>query len=108
MVIAIMVMVSAVVMVAVAFADIVIVVPLIELMVVLAGMPAPVRTCPTASPAALDTLVRVGLPLVVMAVNALVALAAADIVIVVPLIALMVVLSGMGPVLVMGSAVVMV
>jgi hypothetical protein len=43
-----------------------------------------------------------------MAVNALVALAAADIVIVVPLIALMVVLSGMGPVLVMGSAVVMV
>ncbi len=38
----------------------------------------------------------------------IVALAAADIVIVVPLIELMVVLSGMGPVLVMGSAVVMV
>jgi hypothetical protein len=38
----------------------------------------------------------------------IVALAFADIVIVVPLIELMVVLSGMGPVLTMGSAVVMV
>jgi hypothetical protein len=64
-----LVMVSAVVMEAVAFADIVIVVPLIAVMAVLAGMPAPVRTCPIANPVRLDTLVRAGLPEVVMAVN---------------------------------------
>jgi len=66
---ALLVMVSAVEMEAVAFADIVIVVPLIAMMAVLAGMPAPVRTCPIANPVRLDTLVREGLPEVVMAVN---------------------------------------
>jgi hypothetical protein len=66
---ALLVMVTAVLTVAVAFADIVIVVPLIALMAVLAGMPAPVRTCPIANPVRLDTLVSVGLPEVVMAVN---------------------------------------
>ena len=36
---------------------------------VLAGMPVPVRACPTANPVTLGILVRVGLALVVMAVN---------------------------------------
>jgi hypothetical protein len=66
---ALLVMVTAVLTEAVAFADIVIVVPLIAMMAVLAGMPAPVRTCPIANPVRLDTLVSVGLPEVVMAVN---------------------------------------
>jgi hypothetical protein len=50
----------------------------------LAGMPVPVRACPTANPVTVDTLVRVGLPLVVTPVNvtgARVAVAFCDIVI---------------------------
>ena len=82
---ALLVMVTAVLTVAVAFADIVIVVPLIALMAVLAGMPAPVSICPTAR---LVLLVMVSAVLTV-------AVAFADIVIVVPLSAMMVVLAGM-------------
>ena len=53
-------------------------------------------------------LYGMGPELTMVIAELIVALAFADIVIVVPLIELMVVLSGMGPVLVMGSAVVMV
>ena len=55
-----------------AFADIVIekgAVLTIDEMTALAGMPVPVRPCPTANPVTLDTSVRVGLPLVVMPAN---------------------------------------
>jgi len=88
------------VLLAVAFADIVILVPMAVMVVAgLAGMPTPVRGCPTASPVVLDTGVRVVLPLVRMPTNEIepVAVAFADIVIVVPLAAAMVVLAGMAP-----------
>ena len=63
------------------------------------GMPAPLMTCPVASPAVLDTGVRVLLPLVTMPVIVTepVAVAACDMVIVVPLAAVMVVPAGMTP-----------
>jgi len=66
----------------VAFADSVILEPMAE-MVVPVGMPTPVITCPAASPAVLDTGVRVVLPLLTMPVIATepVAAAACDIVI---------------------------
>jgi hypothetical protein len=54
-------------LVAVAFADNVTVVPMVEIFVP-DGMPAPLMTCPVASPVVLDTGVRVVLPLVTMPV----------------------------------------
>lgn len=88
---------------AVAAADIVILVPMAVMVVAgLAGMPTPVRGCPTASPVVLDTGVRVVLPLVIMPVIVTVpeAVAEFDIVIeppVLPVIAKMVVPDGMTP-----------
>jgi hypothetical protein len=97
-------------LVAVAAADIVIVVPLIAAMVAPVAMPLPERGCPTASPTRLDTDVRRVLPEVALAVNevvkglpvlvrvsgvAMVAVAGCDSVIVVPLNAAMVVPVGM-------------
>jgi len=83
---------------AVAFADSVILEPMAEMVVPL-GMPTPLMTCPVASPAVLDTGVRVVLPLLTMPVIATepVAAAACDMVIVVPLAAVMVVPAGMTP-----------
>jgi hypothetical protein len=85
-------------LVAVAFADNVTVVPMVEIFVP-DGMPAPLMTCPVASPVVLDTGVRVVLPLVTMPVIVTVPVAAAacDMVIVVPLAAVMVVPAGMTP-----------
>jgi len=88
---------------AVAFADMVSVVAPIAVMVVPAVMPVPVIVCPVASPVLLDTAVIVLLPVVRTPVveTALVAVAATDIVIVVPLAAVMVAVEGI-PVPVMG------
>jgi hypothetical protein len=77
---------SAAMIVAVAFADIVRVygaTALTDTMVVPAGMPTPLMGCPTNTPVTVDTVVRIGLPAVVMPVAAatrLVAVAFADIV----------------------------
>ena len=85
-------------LVAVAAFDIVILVPM-AVMVVPEGMPAPLMTCRVASPVVLVTGVRVVLPLVTMPVIVTVPVAAAacDMVIVVPLAAVMVVPAGMTP-----------
>src|SRR5208283_1325234 len=93
------------VLLAVAFADITTVVPLgADLMVVPTGMPGPVRGCPTANPAMLDTRVMFALPEVTMPLNevwvenGLEAVAFADIVILAPMVVMVVgVAVGMSP-----------
>jgi hypothetical protein len=88
---------------AVALFDIVMVVPLVDTMVVPAGMPVPVMGCPVISPVRLETDVIVSLPLVTTPVGltTLEAVAFADMVIVFPLAAEMVVPDGI-PVPVIG------
>jgi hypothetical protein len=85
--------VTAVPLLTVAEAEIVIVVPVLETMVVPVGMPGPAMTWPFTSPVRLDTAVRTGLPAVTMAVGVavLVTVAFADSVTVEPPIAVMVV-----------------